>query len=328
MRRVLIAVAVVGVGVGLVAALAWTGRQPPRDAVASAERELGIELEPSRVDVGEVELFVVQAGPRDGPPVLLLHGFPEFWYAWRGPMARLAERGYRVIAPDQRGYAGSDKPAGVEAYGVERLAGDAAELIVRLGHDDAFVAGHDWGGAVAWELALRWPERVRGLAVIDMPHPRAVHATQAEGGAEEDSVSWYVVAFQVPWLPERIVRLGNWRLLVDSLRDTSRPGTFSDEVLDLLRSAWDREGAMKTMIDWYRAAFRFPPSEPPDWRVRPRTLVILAPDDAFIPASTTRRSLEWLEDGRLLELESGTHWVIQEEPDLIGRILAGFFDER
>ncbi len=310
---------------GLLAALEFAGRQPPRDAVAAAERDLGIDLEASLVDVGDVELFVVQAGRRDGPPVLLLHGFPEFWYSWRGPMARLAEQGYRVIVPDQRGYAGSDKPADVEAYSVERLAGDASALIAALGYDSAFVAAHDWGGAVAWQLALRYPERVRRLAVIGMPHPRAVQAIQEKGGSEEDSVSWYVVAFQVPWLPERAVRFGNWRLLVKALRDTSQPGTFGEETLDLFRSAWDRNGAMATMMHWYRAAFRFPPTEPTNWHVRPRTLVVLAPDDAFIPSAATRRSLAWLDDGRLVELESGTHWVIQEEPDGIGGLLSEFF---
>ena len=325
MRSVLTLGAFALLSAAALAALEFAGQQPPRDAVAVAERALGIALEASRVDLGDVELFVVQAGPGDGPPVLLLHGFPEFWYSWRGPMARLAEQGYRVIVPDQRGYAASDKPADVEAYSVERLAGDAAALITALGYDSAFVAAHDWGAAVAWELALRYPERVRRLAVIGMPHPRAVQAIQEEGGSSEDSVSWYVVAFQVPWIPERVVRFANWRLLVDALRDTSQPGTFSEETLDLFRSAWDRDGAMATMMHWYRAAFRFPPTEPADWRVQSPTLVVLAPDDAFIPSVMTRRSLHWLHDGRLVELESGTHWVIQEDPDRIGALLGEFF---
>ena len=326
MRRALTLGAVALLFAVPLAALECSGRQPPRDAVAAAEHDLEIELEVSRVDVGDVELFIVQAGPRDGLPVLLLHGFPEFWYSWRGPMARLAERGYRVIVPDQRGYAGSDKPTDVAAYSVERLAGDAAALITTLGYDSAFVAAHDWGGAVAWELALRYPERVRRLAVIGTPHPRAVQAIQEEGGSDEDTVSWYVVAFQVPWLPERVVRLGNWRALVNALRNTSRPGTFSEDTLDLFRWAWDRDGAMATMMHWYRAAFRFPPTEPADWHVRPPTLVVLAPDDAFIPSDMTRRSLDWVDDARLVELESGTHWVIEEDPDAIGALLGEFFD--
>ncbi len=306
-------------------ALDLSGRQPPRDAVVAAERDLQMELEGARVDVGGVELFVVQAGPRDGPPVLLLHGFPEFWYSWRGPMATLARRGYRVIVPNQRGYADSDKPTDVEAYSVEHLAGDAAGLIAALGYDSALVAAHDWGGAVAWELAMKHPERVQRLAVIGMPHPRAVRAVQQEAGSEESTVSWYVVAFQVPWIPERLARFANWRLLVRMLRDTSRPGTFPEDTMDFFRSAWDADHAMGTMMNWYRAAWRFPPSDPDEWRVRPRTLVVVAPDDAFISSAMTRRSVDWLDDGRLVELESGTHWVIQEDPDAIGSLFAEFF---
>jgi pimeloyl-ACP methyl ester carboxylesterase len=325
MRRSLIAAAILLLIAAVIASLELVEPQPPRDAVAAAERELGIELEASRVDVGDVELFVVQAGPPDGEPVLLLHGFPEFWYAWRGPMARLAARGYRVIVPDQRGYAGSDKPAAVEAYNVERLAGDAAGLIAALGYESALVAAHDWGGAVAWELALRHRDRVRRLAVIGMPHPRAVLAIQQDGDSDDDGVAWYVVAFQLPWLPERVARLGNWRFLADALRNTSRPDTFSEKTLDLFRSAWDRDGAMTGMINWYRAAFRYPPSEPADWQVRARTLVILAPGDVFISSVMTRRSLDWIDDGRLVELERGTHWVNQEDPDAIAALLGEFF---
>jgi pimeloyl-ACP methyl ester carboxylesterase len=138
-------------------------------------------------------------------------------------------------------------------------------------------------------------------------------------------VSWYVIAFQLPWLPERLARFANWRPLVDLVRDTSRPETFSEDTMDFFRSAWDTDDAMATMINWYRAAWRFPPTDPGEWKVRPRTLVVLAPDDAFISAAMTRRSLDWLADGQLVELETGTHWAIQEDPDTIGSLLAKFF---
>ena len=320
---------VVLLGLALVPLLAErAGRQPARDAVAAARRELGIELDASRVDVGEVTLFVVQAGPRDGPPVLLLHGFPEFWYAWRGPMARLAARGHRVIVPDQRGYAGSDKPDPVAAYAVERLAADAVGLIEALGHESAFVAGHDWGGIVAWFLALQHPERVRRLAVVGTPHPHAHRTVEGEETIGEDTVSGYVVAFQVPWVPERLVRLGNWRPLVNALRATARPGTFPEETLDLFRSAWDHDGAMRSMIHWYRAAFRFPPAVPGDGRVTVPTLVVLAPGDVYFASAATRRSLDWVADGRLVELDAGSHWILQEEPGRIGDLLGDFFAAR
>jgi pimeloyl-ACP methyl ester carboxylesterase len=306
----------------LVVAGERSGDQPPRDALAAAERELGIDLDERRVDVGEVELHVVLAGPEGGPPVVLLHGFPEFWYAWFRQMGALAAAGFRVIAPDQRGYGGSSKPREVESYRVDHLADDVAGLVAALGYETAFVAAHDWGGGVAWQLALRHPDRVRKLAVFGTPHPRAGRDAESE----EETVSWYRTFFQIPWLPEWAARLANWRVMARSLRDGAAPGAFPDEKLDLYRSAWDQDGAFSTMVNWYRAGFRHPEAFE-DGRVGVPTLVVVARDDAFIPSDLSRASLDYLDQGRLVELGTGTHWVLQEEPELTSRILIGFFAE-
>ncbi len=298
-----------------------SGRQPERDAVAAAQRELGIPLESRVVDLGTVKLHVVLGGPEDGPPVVLLHGFPEFWYAWYRQMGRLAQAGFRVIAPDQRGYNRSDKPGRVEDYEIDTLAADVAGLIEALGYDDAYVAAHDWGGGVAWRLAIRHPQRVRKLAVFDTPHPQA----SRDGPSQEDTVDWFRTFFQIPWLPEWVGRLANWRMLANALRNTSQPGAFPDEKMDLYRSAWDHDGAMSTMIDWYRAAYRFPQPIDGVARVSPPTLLVLAPNDAFIPSDLTRASLKYLDDGRLIELPQGTHWILQEDPEGTSEILIDFF---
>jgi pimeloyl-ACP methyl ester carboxylesterase len=263
---------------------------------------------------------VVLAGPADGPPVVLLHGFPEFWYAWRGPLAVLARAGFRVIVPDQRGYNRSEKPGERSAYRLDRLADDVAGLIGALGYEDAFLAGHDWGGGVAWQTALQHPGRVRRLAVLDTPHPRAGEGYQSQ----TDSISWFRSFILLPWIPQWAARVGNWKLLSNSLRATSLPDTFPDRVMDQFRTAWDREGAMSSMADWYRANTE-PLPLPGDGRISLPTLVLLAPGDVYIPSDLTRRSLRFLDAGRLQELERGTHWAIQEEPDLIGSLLVEFF---
>jgi pimeloyl-ACP methyl ester carboxylesterase len=317
-----------GLGIGIIAALLvlghCSGNQPRLDAVEAARRELGVELDARRVDVGEVELFVVSAGPTDGPPIVLLHGFPEFWYAWKGVIVPLTQAGYRVILPDQRGYGDSDKPRGVESYAVDRLGDDIAGLVTALGYETAFVAAHDWGGGVAWNLAIRHPARVRKLAVLDTPHPDAWRRVQTK----EETVSWYRTFFQIPFLPEESARWGNWALQSKMLRDTARPGAFPDEKLDLYRSAWDRDGAYGPMVNWYRAAFRSERSDAGgDRRVQMPVLLLLAANDAFIPADLTRASAPLCDDARLVELGSGTHWVLQEEPERIAKILAEFFSE-
>jgi pimeloyl-ACP methyl ester carboxylesterase len=322
LRRVVVFLAGLTV---VVAAGWWSGREPRLDAVAAARAGLGIPLEAGRVDAGAVALFVVQAGPADGPPVVLLHGFPEFWYAWKGVIAPLVAAGFRVIVPDQRGYGDSDKPRGIAAYDLDRLGDDVAGMIVALGHDAAAVAAHDWGGGVAWNLAIRHPERLRRLAVIDTPHPDAGRVPSLQ----EDTVNWFRMYFQIPWLPEWSARIGHWWLLSKTMRDSAAPGTFPEEKLALYRSAWDRDGAIGTMMNWYRAEARKPsPTGPLDTRrVAAPTLLILAPDDAFIPGGLTRASLQFLDDGRLVELDEGTHWVIQERPGEIAALLAEFFAE-
>lgn len=315
-----IGIVVVLLAIGLTAAY-FAGAQPPRDALAAAERDLGIDLESRMVDVGDVNLHVVLAGPADGEPVVLLHGFPEFWYAWRLPMARLAAAGFRVIAPDQRGYNLSDKPDGIEAYKVEILADDIAALIGALGYQRVNLVGHDWGGGVAWQTVIRHPDRVRRFAVIDTPHPQAGDGFESK----EERISWYRTFMQLPWLPEISARLGNYRLLAGNLRKTSAPDTFPEPVMDLFRSAWDQPGASTATVNWYRASFRYPPTFSGEQRVAVPTLLIVAPHDAFIPGDLTRRSMRFLDDGRMVELDRGTHWVIQEEPDVISRLLVDFF---
>jgi pimeloyl-ACP methyl ester carboxylesterase len=309
-------------GAGLVAVGHCSGSQPRLDAVDVARRETGVALEASRIDVGEVTLHVVQGGPVDGTPVVLLHGFPEFWFAWAGVIRPLADAGYRVILPDQRGYGDSDKPRDVAAYQVDRLGDDVAGLIAALGHERAFVVAHDWGGGVAWNLAIRHPERVARLVVLDTPHPDVALVLPK---SEEETTSWYRTFFQIPWLPEESARWGNWALLAGSLRDTAKPGAFPDAKLDLYRSAWDRDGAFGTMVNWYRAAYRHRREQSEPRRVRVPVLILVAADDAFIPSDLTRASVRLCDAGELVELGSGTHWVAQEEPERIARFLADFF---
>ena len=150
-------------------------------------------------DLGDVRLHYVEAG--EGPLVVLLHGFPEFWFSWRFQIPALAAAGFRVVAPDMRGYNLSSRPAEVAAYDTDRLAADVRGLIRELGAERALLAGHDWGGAVAWITAMNHPEVVERLAILNVPHPRRM--LQGLRTPRQLAKSWYFLAFQVPWLPER-----------------------------------------------------------------------------------------------------------------------------
>ena len=186
---------------------------------------------------------------------MLLHGFPEFWYGWRRQIEPLAAAGFRVIVPDQRGYNLSSKPAGVAAYGLTELVSDVIAIADQLGQEKIFLAGHDWGAAVAWSAALLHPQRVAKLAVLNVPHPSVMRKFLSTR-PRQILRSWYMSFFQLPWLPEALFSAFNFRAGSRSLLRSSRPGTFTAEDLDQYRSAWSQPAALTAMINWYRALFR------------------------------------------------------------------------
>jgi pimeloyl-ACP methyl ester carboxylesterase len=265
----------------------------------------------------------VTAGPQDGPVVLLLHGFPEFWFSWRHQIWPLAEAGYRVVVPDQRGYNLSDKPWRVSAYGLDTLTLDAVHLIEWTGRERVFVVGHDWGAAVAWWVAVCFPERVRKLGIINLPHP-VVFRRHLRTDPVQRRKSRYMLYFQFPWYPERKMRRGNWRSAVRSLQACARPGTFTDEDMERYREAWRQPGAARGMINWYRAGWRHPPRKVPDVRVRPETLIIWGAADRWVGRQMLQPSLDLCVEGRAEVIEDGTHWVHHEFPERVSSWLTVF----
>ena len=164
-------------------------------------------------DLSEARLHYVEAG--DGPLVVLLHGFPEFWYSWRHQIRALAAAGFQVVAPDMRGYNLSSKPSGVSSYEPRRVAGDVRDLVEERGAARALLAGHDWGAAIAWLTAIAHPEVVERLAILNVPHPRRMLESLRRPG-RQTARSWYIFSFQLPWLPEQLVRARDWRFVSGS----------------------------------------------------------------------------------------------------------------
>jgi pimeloyl-ACP methyl ester carboxylesterase len=287
----------------------------------------GGQLRHAMLPINGIRLHVVESGPEDGTPVILLHGFPEFWYGWRHQIGPLADAGFRVLAPDQRGYAESDKPGPVSAYALDILADDVAGLIESTGRPRAAVVGHDWGGVVAWWIAVRHPGRVERLAVLNAPHP-VVFRRHLRSSPRQLLKSWYTFYFQLPWLPEAVFRLGNGRRLSAALRRTSRPGTFTEADLDRYRAAWSAPGAITGMIHWYRAAMRHRPARPADPRIHAPTLLIWGAKDRFLDLGLARPSLEQCDRGRLEIIEAATHWVQHEEPERVNRLLLDFLSDQ
>jgi len=279
----------------------------------------------ARFQISCGHLNAVTAGPEDGPVVVLLHGFPEFWYSWRKQIAPLAEAGFRVIVPDQRGYNLSSKPPEIRDYGLSETSADLVAIADQIGQEQICVAGHDWGGGVAWSAALRFPQRIRKLAILNCPHPAAM-LTFLRTRPRQMLRSWYMLYFQIPRVPEALFAARNYYGGVRALLDSSRPGTFSAGDLEKYRETWQQPGALTAMINWYRAVFReLRSSSKTETRVTMPTLLLWGLRDRFAMPELARESLKYCDSGSLVELPEATHWVQHEEPEKVNRALIEFF---
>ncbi|QIP15938.1 alpha/beta hydrolase [Spirosoma aureum] len=277
-------------------------------------------MEHTFIETGGLRLHVVQTGPVDGPLVMLLHGFPEFWYGWRHQMDNLADAGFRVWVPDQRGYNLSDKPADIGSYTIDTIAADVIGLIEAAGRQKAILVGHDWGAAVAWWTAVLYPERIERLVVMNVPHP-VVMKKFARRDLGQMLRSWYIGFFQLPWLPEQILRFDNWYFLERTLRSSSRAGTFTDEEIQQYKAAWSQPGAARAMINWYRSALQSPMSRQSTIGVTVPTLLIWGVQDRFLKREMAQLSIDLCTKGRVEFLENATHWVQHEEANRVNELI-------
>jgi pimeloyl-ACP methyl ester carboxylesterase len=282
-----------------------------------------MELEHSYIETNGIRLHVVQAGPKSGIPIVLLHGFPEFYYGWRKQIPALVEAGCRVILPDQRGYNLSDKPKGVRAYGVYTLVEDIVGLINALEYEKVNLVGHDWGAVVAWVLANKYPERLHKLVIMNVPHP-AVMRRFLLRDFEQMRRSLYVYFFQLPWLPEAGFRAKDWRGAERALRNTSKPGSFTEQDIKKYKEAWSQPGAMTAMLNWYRAVIRYMPALPEDPRIKVPTLMMWGMQDFALSHRMARPSMDYVDEGNLILFPEATHWVHLDAADEVNHYLVDF----
>ncbi len=274
------------------------------------------------VQAGGIRLHVAEAGPADGHPLILLHGFPESARGWRRQVGPLTRAGFRVVMPDQRGYGASERPEGIAAYHLDRLAGDVISLADACGFRRFDLAGHDWGGLVAWWAASFHPDRVARLAILNAPHPGVVRDYLRRHPGQWLR-SAYVGVFQIPALPERWMLARDAKVLRRAMVSTSRPGTFSGPEIDAYVREWRRPGALTAMLGWYRALARLPRRDAP--RVRMPTLILWGRRDHALQAGLAEESLRLCDQGRVRWFPVATHWIQHEEAAAVSNALAGFF---
>lgn len=273
-----------------------------------------------------IRLHVVQAGPADGEVVMFLHGFPEFWYAWHHQVDYFSKQGYRVWAPDQRGYNISEKPTDIDAYTLDKLADDVVGLIKQSGQERISLVGHDFGGVVAWWVALKYPHLLKKLAILNTPHP--IVMTKALRTERSQLLkSWYIFALQIPGIPEQLLRLINFAILIETMKRTSKPGTFSKSDYAAYRAAWGYSRSLKSMLHWYRALVQKQRYlvRPDSYEVQVPTLILWGKDDSFFSLDMAQPSVDLCIDGQLVLFDDTTHWIQHEKPAQVNQHLHDFF---
>ncbi|MFQ4138628.1 alpha/beta fold hydrolase [Nodosilinea sp. PGN35] len=263
-----------------------------------------------------LHLHYVRQG--QGPLMLFLHGFPEFWYSWRHQLDYFADR-YTCVALDLRGYNDSDKPIGVEAYRLEVLVADVRGAIAALGYDRAVLVGHDWGGAIAWAFAYAHPEQLESLIIMNMPHP----ARFAEGLRTPQQLlrSWYIAAFQLPLLPELLLQAGDYWLIGQALQGMAiDKTTFSAADLRAYKTAAAKPGALTAMVNYYRAVGLG--DQPQTWGLLDvPTLLIWGEEDAALGKELSLGTADYVRHLRLRYIPQCSHWVQQEQPHQVNALM-------
>lgn len=283
-----------------------------------------------------VTLSVASAGPEDGEPILFLHGFPESHRTWRHQLGGLADR-YRVHAPDQRGFAASDKPQGVENYETDRIVADVMALADALGLDGFTLAGHDWGGAVAWTAALTHPHRIKRLIIVNAPHPLVFQKSLIDDQAQREA-SQYINFFRSPAAEAAITGMGleNFldRVMLSHADATKLPAGERQKYLD----DWSRPGALTNMLNWYRASKMVVPAPgeeatAPLWthapfpKLKMPTLVVWGlKDTALLPVQLDGLH-DLIDDLRLVTSPSAGHFITWEEPGIVTSAIRDFMAE-
>ncbi|MEH6404442.1 MAG: alpha/beta hydrolase [Sneathiella sp.] len=286
-------------------------------------------------DLGHIKLHYAESGPENDELVIFLHGFPEFWYTWRKQLPIVGDK-YHAVAPDLRGYNLSDKPENVEDYRIDQLIKDVLVLAKYFGKQRFYLVSHDWGAAVAWSVALAFPEKVKGLMVLNGPHPY-IFAKLLEENEEQIKHSKYMSDFRQEGLEDKLIAnncewLWNW-----TFKSHFDRGLLTEEDKEAYLTAWTQPDAIKSALNLYRASPLMPRSKnagkkslglkPEDFIVKVPTLVIWGEKDHALVPENIEGLDEFVPDLEIVRLPEVTHWVTHEEPERVSTEIIRFLSK-
>lgn len=281
------------------------------------------------IDVGGLRMHYVTQGT--GKLLLLLHGFPDFWYVWRFQIPVLANH-FRVVAPDLRGYNKTDKPSDVDNYRLNVLAGDILGLIKALGETRAMIVGHDWGGVVAWSLAAFNPEHIEKLVILNAPHPNA-YTSRAKLSLRQLQKSWYIFFFQIPDVPEKVLSQNDYSFLKNMVNlSFVKKEALTNEDLKLYTKAWSQLGALTAMMNYYRAnmnpSILFSERKITFPKITSPTFVIWGEQDVALSRNLIENTEEFIDTSYSIKyIPNCGHWVQIEQPKLVNEFVSKFLKD-
>jgi pimeloyl-ACP methyl ester carboxylesterase len=288
-------------------------------------------LEHEYANVNNIRLHYVTVGK--GKLIMFLHGFPEFWYEWKNQLTEFG-RDYQVVAPDMRGYNLSSKPADVAQYRIRYLIEDLRALAEHLGGKRFILVAHDWGGGVAWPFAIRHPEYLEKLIIINAVHP-AVFMRELRDNPAQQKASQYILVYRTP-KAEEILSRNNYALPASSLlEDGLKQGYFTEEDKKAYIEAWSQPGALTGGLNYYRAAHLGPftgesdaslSADPSLFTVKVPTLVIWGEKDKWLLTGNLEGLEKYVPNLTIKRIPDGSHWVIHEKPALVNSYIREFIE--
>ncbi|MEM7712701.1 MAG: alpha/beta hydrolase [Cyanobacteria bacterium P01_A01_bin.68] len=267
-----------------------------------------------------VNLHYVTQG--SGPLMLMLHGFPEFWYSWRYQIPEFASD-FKVVAPDLRGYNDSDKPASQSAYVMNELVQDVEGIISGLGYEKCVLVAHDWGGGIAWNFASKYPQMLEKLIIMNCPHP----AKFSEGLRTPQQLlrSWYMFFFQLPVIPELFLQSQDYQFIENAFKGMAiKKSAFSTEDINLYKDAAAKRGALTAMINYYRNILGSPMFNQNSSILEVPTLMIWGEEDTALGKELTYGTEAYVRDFQIKYIPNCSHWVQQEQPESVNQYMREF----
>jgi len=275
------------------------------------------EITEQHIQLPNISLNVAIGGDKNGRPILLLHGYPDAWFGWRKVMKELMNQGFRVIAPDQRGFNLSDKPKGKLAYHSENIVQDALDLMSYFGYEKFSLAGHDFGGYIAWQITLNHSKRLDKLMIFNCFHPKVIQNIPKLNWRQWLK-SWYLLFFKLPKLSELFIRFNNFYFLRNNISQH-----LSEEEKQEYIASWQQPFFTESTINWYRA---------PIYRIKNPiidlpVLIVWGEKDAFLGLEGARRSMDYCKNGELKIIKNASHWILQENNDVVIEMMTDFLNE-